>query len=156
MIATLPPGYFYRPSLLTVNALGTSSGAFNGNNGFQVGLQGLISENGVLVHSFPMFNVQSMANLFATASNNAAALKVGDDAETNDFQAFLMARQPLAQILIDASQGTTTVVLTWMDTSADATDAVSMSWRLEVMRFTIEQGLSYAVNAPALTYENHF
>lgn len=156
MTAVLPPGYFYRPSLLAVDARGITNAAFNGTNGFELGLQALILENGIQVHAFGMFNVQVVGSIAATAVNIASAMKVADDAVTNDFQAFLLARQPIAQILINASQGTSTVRLTWMDTSGDATGAVSVNWRLEVMRYTIEQGLSWEVNAPTLTYDNSF
>lgn len=156
MLATLPPGYFYRPSKLTINALGTATATFNGNNGFQVGMQGLFFENGVLAYTFGIFNIQNLANIAGTTVNAAAAIKIADDAVTNDFQAFFLTREPISQILLDARQGTTTCQITWMDTSADATAAISVNWRLEMMRFTVEQGLSYEVNAPILTYDNHF
>ncbi len=148
MTATLPTGYFYRPSLLSVTALGTSKAAFNTTNGFEVGMGGEIAENSVLVYNFAVPNVGF--------TDGSLAIKTEDDAVTNDFQAYFLPRQPLSQILINASQGTSILELTWIDTSADATAAIQIRWRLEVMQLTIEQGLSFNVNAPALTYEINF
>lgn len=153
--AIFPPGFYYRPSQLWLTARGTAKAVFDAAAGFQLAIGGLFLEDTTVVYDFALLNILAAGSLSA-ASVLAVAAKTEDDAETNDFQAWFASRQPIAQMMINASRGESNCELTWMDSSSDTTTAISISWRLEMLRFTIEQGVSYEVNAPALTYQNHF
>jgi len=151
LTCTLPTGYFYRPSQLWMSASGTTAATFHQASGFEVGARALFTENQVEAYSFALMNLVSDGfEIFG--GTNIGAFKSAPDAVTNDFSTFFKPYQDISSLWIDASVGASIFRCTWMDTSSDATTAIAITWRLEVMRFTVEQARYAYANSPTLIY----
>ncbi len=147
---TLPPGYYYRILQFNWRALGTATASFNAANGYQAGANVSVVENQVSNFGFPVWN-QGPEHTVGAAGNTPFAVKTSPDSVTNDFTAFFDVDQAVSRILLDASQSGSTVT-TWMDTSADATTAVTISFVMEFLQFTIDQARFRFTNSPTLVY----
>lgn len=147
MQATLPPGYFYRIQQLWYT--GQSTGASPFLSGLSLAGRLHVTEAGVVTYQGSMFS-----NVEWKTASSLGAIATGVSSVTNNFQTWYFpdAENPLSQFLIDARLGTSEVLIDWVDISTDATTAVQVQWRLEVLQFTVEQGLSAGPNSPILTF----
>lgn len=145
MTCTLPTGYHYRPSLLWVSAVGTAVDVFEPVTGFESGASQSITEDSIATW------LSNLVNVFER-DLDVGAIKVLTDATANDFQTLLVPEDAFTRSMVNAAQGSSVYSSTWMDTSDDTTTLITITWRLEVMQFTIEQVQSFLPNAPTLIY----
>lgn len=144
-----PPNFFYRLSTFSWTAFSTGVAAFVPATGFELAALFNIVEGGSTTASFGMYND------LAFLSSDIAAFKEDHDASTNDFATIFSPRATglnIADFLIDATSGTSQITGRWMDTSADATAAVIIVYRLEAFVYSVEQARSWQINAPQLIY----
>lgn len=149
MTATLPPGFFYRIQELWFTGQGDDAGRFFPTSAFQLAARGIVTEAGVTTFQFAMIN-----NIAKMSGAAIGAIAIQPASVTNNFQTWFLpeVQSPIQQFLINASEGSSQVLLAWVDISADATTAIQVQWRLEVLQFTIEQGISAGPNSPVLTF----
>lgn len=146
---TFPPNFFYRVSTFSWLAVSTGVAAFVPATGYELAALFNIVEDGVTTASFGMYND------LAFMSSDIAAFKEDVDATVNDFACVFSPRATglnIADFLIDATSGASQITGRWMDTSADATAAIVIQYRLEAFVYSVEQARSWQINAPQLIY----
>lgn len=140
---TLPRNFFYRLAFLELNLFATTIADLED---YEKGARVRIFEGGILRWNFPLFNLVE----YATAGAEPG-FKTDADAVATDFGAFF--QPPPGQLqreLIDATRGVTTIILTIIDSSSDATAALTVAYRMRAWRYTIEQALLSGVHTPQL------
>lgn len=140
----LPDNFFYRCLFFDWTAISSGVIALQPTTGFELAARGEILTNSATAYRFMAYNEVSL-----TTAAQANAFKINDDSVTSDFGAYYCA--DLSKFFFLGANSSAIKVI-WMDTSADATAAVFMTYRVEVLQFTIEQGIDFDTNKPALTY----
>lgn len=151
MTVTLPSGYFYRINYLDWSVQAASRSAFDIANGFEQGASCEVSENGSTRYNFPVTNIAGRTSPAGLLN----AFKLNPDSVGNDFGTWFTSQSNLWQpsrYLVDASQGVSIVRVQWIDSSTDATVAVTVNWVFEAMMFTLDQANNYGINSPQLIY----
>ncbi len=145
---SLPRGYFYRLANLHWSAFSTSATPFAPSNGFEFAAPGIVAENGVSTYRFFMMNdlAKYWADSLVGGGQVIGAVKTDPDTVTNDFGTIFYPGTGLSSYFIDASGANSTVLISWMDTSADATAAVSFLHFGQAYMYTVEQGRSWRAN----------
>lgn len=149
MDAVLPAGFFYRIQQLWVTGQGDDQGRFVTASGFGPAIRLQATENGVITYQAALYS-----DVEWKSASTVGAVAIQPASVTNNFQTWFLPEvgSPIQQFLIDASQGTSEVIMDWVDISTDATTAIQVQWRLELIQFTIEQGISAGPNSPILTF----
>jgi len=136
--ATLPRNFYHRLTSLEIQILGASIADFDD---MEAAGRCLITENQATVHNF------SIINLVLRDDPSRTAVRWTDSGVTNDFATwFGTMESDISRWLINAAQGVSIVQLQLMDVSADASAALSISWRLEADMFTVEQAAAAPAN----------
>lgn len=139
---TLPAGWFWRLAEAQIVANTVGAGDFAEPQSFMLGQ---ITENQVVEKNFVLSNI---VNQFSSVDPTPAfAIRGGFHAAnptiTNDFSTFYgLDRRFHPGIrcdLVDASQGISQVVITWINDSAAATSAMTFSLYMRFLQYSIEQ-----------------
>lgn len=143
--STMPPKFIYRIAHISAFAVSTSIAVFAD---YQATMPVVVNENGGVVHNFGLLN-----DLIDLSGPSGLGFKLADDTVTNDFGALYNVKaRDTSQLLINAIRGTNTIVVTWIDSTADATAAVSLSFSLTLDQFTPAQWNAAPLNTSVLTY----
>ncbi len=139
---TLPPNFVYRLQALEIFV------ASDGENPFDDLEQAwtvVLTENQVTTRRFGLYNLTE----FYTAASESPAIKVDPDSTTNDFGTYYNPiNTDIGNQLIDSSEGSSVMTVQLMDTSADSTAAVVVTFRFLATAYTVDQFNEAPINTP--------
>jgi len=106
----------------------------------------IITENNVNARLFPLYN---MSRPFAN-TGSTGAVEMNFTSVTNEVATWFGTIVPLDPGLVNASQGISILQMEIFDVSADSTSIFSVTFRVVVKQYTIEQAEKALLNSPVL------
>lgn len=147
---TFPRNYVYRLQSMEVQIAGPVTADLTDREPLAAVA---ITENQVITRRFPMFNIATNGAI------NGWGYKIAPDATTNDFATYFVpggrdfTGTHIADQLIDASQGSSIMTFTSIDSSNDDTAAVIFAFRFLATIYTVQQFNAAPINTPAWTVD---